>query len=98
MPDTEIKPALTEQEWRFVKLWAAGKMISGHARGMVVNDLPDSQKHGAAAQALYGQPFGFTRGHWDAIRRAAMMDTGGVLRPLLEEAADRIAALLPPED
>lgn len=97
----EIKPALTSREWETLRLWKAGKMIGGHVRGSTVLSLSDDLAHGAAACALYGQPFGFTRedvelllGPWPAeVDYDAKYEYSRRTRAL----AARIAALLPPE-
>ena len=94
MTGEKITPALTPEEWRLARLWHAGKMPGGKVRGMVVLDLPETHRHGAAAVALYGQPFGFTREDVEALRGLA-----ADLHPYNEpfySLADRIEALLPP--
>ncbi len=101
MNETTITPALTEAEWRTVKLWSAGKMIGGKVRGMVVLDLPETHKAGAAACALYGQPFGFTVDDAELLENMAATYSirGALSRALvaeLDSLASRIRALLPP--
>ena len=67
--------------------------------------LPAGRRHALAALCLHGQPFGFTREMCEAIRElvrrlgAVDPDLGHVF--MIGEAletADRIEALLPPED
>lgn len=97
MADETTQPALTAEEWRLLKLWTAGKMPGGKVRGMVVLDLPDSHRHGAAACALYGEPYGFTQEDVEALRDAffVLTEHGGDSGSI-GHIADRIAALLPP--
>jgi hypothetical protein len=65
--------------------------------------LKESAGHVAAALALYGEPFGFTREDLTALRDAAeelgaMSDSYDArLAAPLRSIAARIAALLPPE-
>jgi hypothetical protein len=66
----EIQPALTPDEWRVLTLRNAGKPVGGKVRGQVVRDLPPDHQHGAAACALYGQPFGFTQEDVQALETA----------------------------
>lgn len=51
MTEKKIERALTEQEWRLLTSWLAGKMPGGKVRGMVVMDLPDEHRAGAIAVA-----------------------------------------------
>lgn len=99
-----MKPALTAEEWENAKgegvqfgnasviLWRTGGTLSvepvNEDAGM---HLEPSQRHGLAALALSGQPFGFTREDVEEIRAAGPI--GGILYSI----ADRIEALLPPE-
>ncbi len=95
----KIEPALTPEEWRLARLWHAGKMPGGKVRGMVVLDLPETHRHGAAALALYGQPFGFTRediGELDDVVEIA--ENEGFSCDAVRRIRDRIEALLPPQD
>jgi hypothetical protein len=99
----EVLPALTERDWRTLRLWKAGKMPGGHVRGMVVLDLPESHIHGAAACALYGEPFGFQRLDVEILRQIAPFVVGSSiaqpdLRAWAHGLAARIGALLPPDD
>ena len=102
---SEIKPALTADEW------ANGFLgpLDFNDDGTVTNGccgcaIPD--RHGLAAKCLHEQPFGFTREMVGAIRLCAEVMDGeygfrydGVHPDTLlsREAADRIEALLPPE-
>jgi len=62
-------------------------------------------RHGTAALALYGQPFGFTWEDVDALRRVAGLSGHGVrcaedeaAVSLALAAATKLAALLPPRE
>lgn len=84
-----MKPALTPEQWADFR-----------ARG---NDdsyeWPLDNDHATAALCLYGQPFGFTREDLTCLRYVmASLDHHGIPQPCLESLADRIAALLPPEE
>ena len=68
-----------------------------------------SRRHALAALALYGQPFGFTRDHVTVLRHMAKWtDMDDVFAreenlhweptAVLSSLADRIEALLPPEE
>ncbi len=97
------QPALTPEEWRKLQLWNAGKLPGGRVRGMVVLDLPDDHRPGAAACALFGQPWGFTQADV-----AKLIEYAEWLQGHAEGTADerdgkhfrslasRIASLLPP--
>lgn len=108
----EIKPALTAEEWagvctvgRPMEVW--GK-AGGGGLGVVVNGLLDpSDRHALAAHCLNGQPFGFTREDVKWLHHAAAhaKPAPPEYRQLSDEIvaiyldlADRIEALLPPED
>lgn len=100
-----IAPALTPEEWRLVKLWNAGKMPGGKVRGMVVLDLPDEHRHGAAACALHDQPFGFTWEDVDDLNELLAAYDWDSIHGEEQERQDRIprliakiAALLPPRE
>lgn len=92
-----VKPALTPEEWAHVE--NDGQVT------LIVEGMPSGNpvgRHGAAALCLHGQPFGFWPGLPMTLRIAAMKlrtytdspdDWGD-----LEEAADRIEALLPPAE
>ena len=72
-------------------------MPGGHVRGMVVLNLPETHVHGAAASALFGEPFGFTQEDVELVRRLTSdaLDTPGTRRAASLVA--RLQALLPPE-
>lgn len=108
MTDEKITPALSEQEWRYVRLWDAGKMIGGAVRGKINRAWSPDVKHAVAAQCLHGEPFGFTHEDVAFLRRAADSEEAsfhhdGLYIPnevpgAFRSLADRIAALLPPND
>lgn len=58
-----------------------------------------TRRHAVAALCLYGQPFGFTREDAEILREYADEIEDGFTRrgATLRSMADRIAALLPPE-
>jgi hypothetical protein len=97
---SDIKPALTEWEWRVAKLAIAGKMVP--TKQVPGYDLVDSvrrpeKKHAIAALCLHDQPFGFDWTDVDVLREAADspdLPNGGYY----ESLADRIAYLLPPRE
>ena len=87
------KPALTQAEWEdaFVHLPITSKScLEFYVCG------PEAS-HGTAAECLYGQPFGFT---WEDV--ALLREEGSVGYPetglRLRDLADRIEALLAPEE
>lgn len=91
-----IEPALTAEEW--------AEMLRRPSR--VANGIEESAQtgdfHGAAALALYGQPFGFTREDMEMLEQIQdFVYVASVTRPELRAwakgMADRIEALLPPE-
>lgn len=95
-----IKPALSSEEWTDLL-----PVIGEVGKGIVRNE----DRHFTAAVCLYGQPFGFTREDLKAINegvggifgRCAEFCVGGCScgddARRLENLADRIRALLPPE-
>ena len=101
-----VKPALTPEEWRYV----AENGCVPHDGG---DGFPQyGNRHMTAAIALYGQPFGFTHEDVRQLRRLAesrVCHGHGEYGPPdmyeramggwrgLNDLADRIAALLPPE-
>lgn len=91
----KIQPALTPEEWE-----AATKASAIRSYDEIFN-VASSGRHAVAARALKDQPFGFT--HADvALLRSITPDhegLGGEERVIdeLENLADRLAALLPPE-
>lgn len=109
---TSIQPALTPEEWadRTAPLGDLGMTATfGRAAVVVgvgssiVTTVANEGRHALAALCLHGQPYGFT---WDDVRAIRKYCGSGISRepepvPGAEavwEIADRIAALLPPED
>ena len=116
----EIKPALTAEEWEFMKyeyddsteVLGGGWCEREHGRANEAVFLLEGglfyragATHGVAAYLLHGQPFGFTRedvvNHREAA--AACVTRGqtigpGSLHDWHASMADRIEALLPPEE
>ena len=102
---SEIKNALTAEEWAQSGIdrrlaWGAmirkdGRLEPGHGI------LEPDERHGLAALALCGQPFGFTREMLVALRKVFYgldVDDGSfeANTEVLRQVADRIEALLPP--
>ena len=99
----KVKPALTPEEW--LEYAPLDRPLAHYAPA-----LANDNAHGAAALALYGQPYGFT---WDDYyelldnAHEVERDCGPpeLLAPerkhqvdALRSLAARIAALLPPRD
>lgn len=112
---SEIKPALSKEEWDdALKQWETGPVQMDELLGLTAHaQSTRSQQHGAAALALYGQPFGFTREDIKALRVAAEAadqdayyfadlapEGDGVWEgaaSIYRSLANRIESLLPPE-
>jgi hypothetical protein len=86
----ETQNAMTPEEWERVGQWRPDW------RALLIDRFaPDGREaHRAAALALFGQPFGFTRADVEALRDVSYCryDDDGVR---LAALADKIAALLP---
>lgn len=98
---SEIKPALTPEEWAdksAVRPWGIFDNVIDEAS---FRDLGPEGKHAAAALCLHGQPYGFT---WEDV--VLLMAEVSTLTGYIDEEedahwrslADRIAALLPPRE
>ena len=89
-----MKPALTAEEWDFVKEAHVGDGLSDHIDTLVGKRDIDEGLHAAAAIALYEcrLPFGFTRKDIKVL-----LAFGGDDEPEIVEITERIEALLPPE-
>jgi hypothetical protein len=67
---TEIKPALTKEEWASLALPASGVTpYQNETKGeqlvrWAVNETYDVDRHGLAALCLHNQPYGFT---WEDV-------------------------------
>ena len=94
---SEIKPALTAEEWATP---ARNEVPVGKDGFVDGRYILDSEKHRIAAQCLHGQPFGFTR--QDVALLGLIQDLVDGMpdldMPELKSLTDRIEALLPPED
>ena len=89
---SDISPALTAEEWASFPNWP-------DAEHVVLEPLYYPSLHGIAAANLHGQPFGFTREDVEVLTDAV----GSVYSSMegsakLLSLADRIEALLPPEE
>lgn len=100
---SEIKPALTPEEWRKK---ATGDGDTGDTMILdgfvaVVMDftrfIEVLDRHGTAALCLHGQPFGFTREDVLLCRGQLHHPESAEIWELLHSLADRIEALLPPK-
>ena len=109
-----IQPALTPEEWAETTsdpdhaVWPPDSLWYDLSGRSPTSSLA-AAKHAVAADALHGQPFGFTWEDVRMLREAADTEVddgfppGAYAAPLPESAAlhnlaDRIAALLPPEE
>lgn len=109
----QIKPALTAEEWAAGEAYRrTGE--SKYSGDQWVSLLHDGQAaistgysdirvtpkafHVLAALCLHGQPFGFTREDVEMLRKEANRWSHGDAGAAVETLADRIEALLPPED
>ena len=98
---SDVNPALTREEW-------AEFLDPENAEWAPTHYKCYHSDHGTAAACVHDQPFGFTRGDVRTLNEAAVcaqnyLDDGG--HPGLEDLrdrclslADRIEALLPPEE
>ncbi len=99
----EIKPALTAREWESHIVGdhaheQKGKVyVYSYCGGLPYAEDVEVDRHGLAALCLHGQPFGFTRSdvHW--LRKYVNME-GPSHHAQFMSLADRIEALLPPEE
>ena len=108
---SEIKPALTAEEWA---VWLKDgarvpEMVDACYRDVFGGRAEDGSRHAQAAVALHEQPFGFTRedvevleGLVVALNRVGQLPSEPGLSefyvPYCRSFADRIEALLPPEE
>ncbi len=110
---SEIKPALTAEEWKFVSYEYDGstEVLGGgwgereHGRANEAVNLLEGglgyrpgATHGVAAYLLHDQPFGFTWEDVDMLKMSARTVLGAMEHKALLSIADRIEALLPPEE
>lgn len=74
--ETEIRPALTPEEWSEPQIDRSDLHVHLAGDGLLVAYTPgdrstlamDEDRHALAALALYGQPFGFTREDVEKLR------------------------------
>jgi hypothetical protein len=97
--DSEIRPALTAEEWKFEL--GSRERPPTHQPALSYSDhFTQERPHAIAASLLYGQPFGFTWDDVDLLREMTLVQApAGSFRAACERRdslADRIAALLPP--
>ena len=109
---SEIKLALTKDEWRDPNSIVWGKASAVYpwitAEGSLSLECDDSfyheelnaeQRLALAALCLHGQPFGFTREDLKGLRRLMQREGPRIhLYGSVTTLADRIEALLPPEN
>ncbi len=89
-----LKPALTAEEWDYVAEAHIGDGLSDHIDRMFRRPLDiDETLHAAAAIALHDcrRPVGFTRADVRWLRANQWSE-------MCQSIADRIEALLPPEN
>jgi len=106
-----MKPALTRDQWSNGEV-AIGSIDLSHsdeglhiAQGneIVIDGADQAARHAIAAVMLHGQPGGFTREDVGYLRMMTeqFQHTEGVYTLMVNQCrglADRIEALLPPED
>ena len=90
-----MKPALTKEEWRKYAPWILTASASDRDLNIEAC-LHSFGQHGAAAIALYGQSFGFTREDVEVLR--TLDAHSDVYDERVYGVIQRIEALLPPED
>lgn len=99
---TDIKPALTEEQWRiymagYARLDVEASFGLGH-----MPDLDTKDPHAIAALALHGQEFGFSWDDVDTLRKydviVARYEGRQDDEVDMHALADRIASLLPPRE
>jgi hypothetical protein len=96
-----IQPALTAAQWASVGEWNPQPAeMSNSYLGDSVSDYDGyvNERHALAALALYGQPFGFKREDVQLLHDVAFhLDHRQDQQERLDDLAERIKALLPPE-
>jgi len=102
-----MKPALTKEEWEEKEThrqdgYAGARLVEKEDESCVETGYRDfyygdayvgQERHGLAALCLHNQPFGFTREDVKLLRAFANLCTSD-----FRNLADRISALLPPEE
>lgn len=93
-----IEPALTREDWKR-ELSSPESERDLWASRIDPRKTAGAPRHATAAIALFNMPFGFTRLDVDALREAAaLVPVTRAVNYFLNALADRIEALLPPED
>lgn len=98
---SEIKPALTAQEWAtwFGDGARVPEMVDQCYNAVFGGRAVDGSRHAQGAVALHEQPFGFTREDVDLLGNVHSNHSGCDERTCWAVSlADRISALLPPEE
>ena len=100
---TEIKPALTAEEWVKALFQSSQEgalaITVGMREDLAAPGTPECRAayhHALAALCLKDKPFGFTREDVEILR--AGVDSVPALDHVQGSLADRIEALLPPEE
>jgi len=109
-----VRPALTAQEWKkreFSRVGEIGEAARAYfldERGLSLEygdgidawvGVNENALHPLAAFCLHGQPFGFTREDvWHLRALLAVNALDDTARTRTRDLANRIAALLPPEE
>jgi hypothetical protein len=107
--ETEIKPALTAEEWERGEAFRGDHILEGYSDGSGIGItepyetfgvVPPEAFHAVAAWCLHNQIFGFTRGDVQFLREIRKDHEARryVNAEEAEDLADRIEALLPPEN
>ncbi len=92
---SEIKPALTEEEWA-KGFNNEGEPVFNFDHDDTVVTLRGEDRHRFAAACLHDQPFGFTHEHVRHLRDMSSAEYGYKYLQT-QEIADLIEALLPPK-
>ncbi len=108
---SEIKPAMTAEEWERVEVTDTSIGLRVPDDYELPEDVDKAfelfvtrgtHEHRTAALCLYEQPFGFTREDVDllrtVVREASHREVGSDEKDAMHDIADRIEALLPPQE
>ena len=100
----EIRPALTPEEWGHIQHgypWndGDGRTPAERAAQFAIDWAQEGKLDKAAAAALHGQPFGFTREDVEFLREVVFWESEDPAdEQMASSLAIRIAALLPREE